>query len=424
MLGVHALIPEDTTDLIDLFQAADDQTFQVQLQRNTKLQVLIQGVKVGQERPRGRAAGVLYEHGRFDFKEALPVEVAADAGDDPGSADEGLANFRIHDQVGITLAVAKVRICHAVIFLRQRTKGLRKQRDVLDMHRDLTGLGLEDITADADDIAHVVFPEVGKLGLRNRVLAHIELDLALAILDVAEDGFAHAAFGHDASGNADLLVLVVFKGVFDPGRGRVALKSRLTERIASRFLKLGQFVAANLQQLGHLLGSGFFYFFHGHSSGILNGENFQPDLTRGRGNCHGIARTVTDQALADRRVVGDSALAGIGLLRADDFILIFKLIVQVPDSHKAAKRNRIFREIVIHVVHDFGMFDQVLILGNTGIQLALLGFCLVVLAVLGQVAEASGFLDLFGDFLFTDGLHVVELFFKLVQALLAHFVTV
>ena len=63
------------------------------------------------------------------------------------------------------------------------------------------------------------------------------------------------------------------------------------------------------------------------------------------------------------------------------------------------------------------MEQNVLQLGNAGVELALLVFRLVIFAVLGQVAEGTGFLDQFGHFLLADGLQIGELLFQFFQAL-------
>src|SRR5699024_7546776 len=47
VFGVHTLVAENTTDLIYLVKAADDQTFQMQLQRDAQVHVDVQGVVMG-----------------------------------------------------------------------------------------------------------------------------------------------------------------------------------------------------------------------------------------------------------------------------------------------------------------------------------------------------------------------------------------
>ena len=67
------------------------------------------------------------------------------------------------------------------------------------------------------------------------------------------------------------------------------------------------------------------------------------------------------------------------------------------------------------------MEQDILQLGNAGIQLALLVFGLVVFAVLAQVTEAASLFDLIGNLIGTGGLAVIQLAFQLVIPLLAHF---
>ena len=67
------------------------------------------------------------------------------------------------------------------------------------------------------------------------------------------------------------------------------------------------------------------------------------------------------------------------------------------------------------------MEQDVLQLGNAGVELALLVFGLVILAVFRQVTEASGLLDELCDLVGTGGLAVIQLLFQLVVPLLTHF---
>ena len=78
MSGVQSLVTEYTADLIDALQAADDQSLQIQLQRDTKLQILVQCVKMCLKRTRCRTAGVCHQHGGLYFHKALSVQVTAD----------------------------------------------------------------------------------------------------------------------------------------------------------------------------------------------------------------------------------------------------------------------------------------------------------------------------------------------------------
>ena len=78
---VHALVAEDPADLIDALQAADDQSFEIQLERNAELEVLVKRVGMRDERTRRGAACIGDEHGRLDLDKALCVEKTADRAD-------------------------------------------------------------------------------------------------------------------------------------------------------------------------------------------------------------------------------------------------------------------------------------------------------------------------------------------------------
>ena len=59
---VSALVAEDPADLVDPLDAADDQPLQVQLQRDAQVQVQVEGIDMGGERPRVRAAVQRLQH--------------------------------------------------------------------------------------------------------------------------------------------------------------------------------------------------------------------------------------------------------------------------------------------------------------------------------------------------------------------------
>ena len=123
VLHVEAFISEDAADLVDSLKSADDQSLQVELQGNAELLVLVERIKMRDERTRGRAARVVDKHRRLDFHEIPRVEIAADAGNDLRPLDEGRLDLRVHDEVDISLAVADVRVRQAVELLRKNLQG-------------------------------------------------------------------------------------------------------------------------------------------------------------------------------------------------------------------------------------------------------------------------------------------------------------
>ena len=205
---------------------------------------------VRNERTRRRAAGDGAEHGGLDLHEAQAVQIAAQVGHEPAADLEIALALGVHDQIHVALAVAQLHIRHAVEFLRQRAQGLAEQRDLLHMDGDLPRLGLERIAAHTDDVADVILAEIGKLLLADGVLADVELDLAAVILNVAENGLAHATLGHDAAGSLQRFTVVGLEIVLDVGRIGAARKARLREGVAPGVLQCLELVAAHLKDLG------------------------------------------------------------------------------------------------------------------------------------------------------------------------------
>ena len=250
VLGVHALVAEDAADLVHALNTADNQALEVQLGRDAHIHINIERVVVRDERARRRAAGDGAEHGGLDLHEAQTVQIAAQVGHELAADLEIALALGVHDEIHVALAVAQLRVRHAVELLRQRAQGLAEQRDLLHVDGDLPGLGLEGVTAHADDIADVILTEIGKLLLRHGVLADVELDLAAVVLNVAEDGLAHAALGHDAAGGLQRFAVIGLEIVLDVSRIGTALEARLHKGVASGILQRLELVAADLKDLG------------------------------------------------------------------------------------------------------------------------------------------------------------------------------
>ncbi len=251
--GVKALIAENTADLIDALEAADDQALEVEFQGNAEFEVLVESVKVGLEGAGCRTAGVGDQHGSLDFHEVALCKEAADACDDLGTLDEDITGCVAHDQVDIALAITCVGILQAVELLRQGSQGLGQQGQFFGMDGNLAGLGLENKALDADDIADIHLLETLVGILTDLVACDIDLDAAVPVLDVAERGLAHDALEHHAAGDGDILALKFFEIVFDLGSvvGLVVFYDH--KGIIARSLQLCQLIAADLLQLRHVL---------------------------------------------------------------------------------------------------------------------------------------------------------------------------
>ncbi len=68
---------------------------------------------------------------------------------------EGLTRFIVGNQVQVTLTVTRFLILQAVEFVRQRAQSFSQQTQLGAVDRELTGFGLEQLTAGGDDVAEV-----------------------------------------------------------------------------------------------------------------------------------------------------------------------------------------------------------------------------------------------------------------------------
>src|SRR5699024_4947844 len=84
---IQTFVAEHTADLIYFLKTTHDQSFQVQLQGNAELQILVQRVEVSLERSRRSPSGICHEHRSLDFHKSFSVQVFADRADDPGTLD-------------------------------------------------------------------------------------------------------------------------------------------------------------------------------------------------------------------------------------------------------------------------------------------------------------------------------------------------
>jgi hypothetical protein len=257
-----ALVAEVATDLVHPLIAADQQPFQIQLERDAQVKLLLELVVVGGERPRRRAAVKRLQDGRLDFQEAVVVHEAAQGADQSRSRAEDVAHLRIDGQVGVALAVALFLVGEGAIahelpidFLllghRQRADGLAEQFPGADVEADLAGAGAEHLARGLHEVAQVE----QLLELVVPLLTHVvapqeELQAAGLVGHVGEDGLAHVAHAEQpaADGDGDGLALRRgFKGGQGGGRGVAALGAQGVG-INARLAQTGQLLQALLFQ--------------------------------------------------------------------------------------------------------------------------------------------------------------------------------
>ncbi len=77
VLERDALVAEVAPDLVDLFEVADQQAFEIKFERDAKIHILVEFVVMRNKGTRRRAAVQRLEDGRLHFEETLLVEKRA-----------------------------------------------------------------------------------------------------------------------------------------------------------------------------------------------------------------------------------------------------------------------------------------------------------------------------------------------------------
>ena len=425
VLGVHALVAEDAPDLVYAVHAAHDQPLERKLGGNAHIHINIERIVVRDKRARGSAAGDGVEHRRFDLDIAHIIQIIPQMLDELRADDEVALDLGVHDQVDITLTIAGLLVGQAVELLGQRQQGFGQERDRLRAHGHFAALGAEDLALDADDIADVIFLEAVVRGLVHLILAGVELDAAGLVLQIAEGDLAHAALGHETARDGDGFALHLVKMVLDLLCGRGADEAGDGKRVHPLGLQLRELFAADLDLVAEAdLRSRVLlipvFLFHivplicFCDSLLFDRQDLVLEHANGRFDIDDIADLMAEQRLAERRVVGDAALHGVGLLRADDGVELLVTGLHILNLDGAAEADLAFG--VLGLVDDDGVGKDVLDLGDAAVELGLLVLGLVVFAVFGKVAEGARLLDLLGYFLLTRRLQIKKFLLQLFEA--------
>ena len=104
-----------------------------------------------------------------------------------------------------------------------------------------------------------------------------------------------------------------------------------------------------------------------------------------------LALLAAEQGLADRALVGEAVVLRVGLGRADDRVLAGGLALGVLERHPGADRDRLGRDVL--GVDHAGVAQLLLERLDAVLELGLLVLGVVVLRVLGDVAELARLLD-------------------------------
>ena len=116
---IKTFVTEYSSDLIYSFQTTNDQSLQVKFQRDTELQIFVQGVEMCLERSCSCSSGILYKHRSLYFHKAFISKIFTDCSKDLGTFNKGILYFRVHDQIHISLTITSICVCQSMELLRK-----------------------------------------------------------------------------------------------------------------------------------------------------------------------------------------------------------------------------------------------------------------------------------------------------------------
>src|SRR5262249_41636943 len=152
------------------------------------------------ERPCEGPASDRLHHRRLDLEEPAGGEEGAETLEQSRALSKHLARLGIGDEVEIALPVAALDVLEAVPFLGRRLQRLGEIPHARRGDRELVGLGAEEASLDADDVAEVELAEaLPRLVADGRTL-DVELKSAGGVLEMRERRLAEVADRDESSG--------------------------------------------------------------------------------------------------------------------------------------------------------------------------------------------------------------------------------
>ena len=229
-----ALVAEDPTDLEHSLHAADDQPLEVQLERDAQVQLHVEGVVVGDERPGVGAAGLEVQHRCLDLDEAFGLQRATEAGDDLVTDPERPARLFVDDEIGVALAKPRVGVGEPVPLVGHRPDRLRQQLDAIDLDAELALAGGHHGALCTQPITEIELAEGGETLVADHALRDEQLHLAAAIDQGGEDQLALLAAQHHPAGDGDSLVGLGARPERTVGRAQLFERVRAIEAVRIR----------------------------------------------------------------------------------------------------------------------------------------------------------------------------------------------
>ena len=186
------------------------------------------------------STGLRLQDGRFDFKEATPIEPAPHGADQHSPTPEGFPGLGRHNQIEVALAVALLDIRQTMPLIGEGLEGLAEHGPAGHLDRQFTAIGTFETAVHADPIPRV--HQGGQLAENLRVIGmgrlqagpiQIELDAAAFVGQGEKSQLAHHPPGHHPTRHRHRIghfLAVGQVGVFDLQAG-VAVAGLKTEGI-------------------------------------------------------------------------------------------------------------------------------------------------------------------------------------------------
>ena len=150
-----AFVAEIAVDLEDLGEAADEQPLEVEFRRDPHVEIDAERVVLGDKRTRGGPAREGLHHGRLDLGEFARLEKAADFADDFAAEQEHATGLLADDEIDVALAITLLHIGEAVPLARNGPERLRENFQIGKTDCLFAGLGGEERSFPADEIAEI-----------------------------------------------------------------------------------------------------------------------------------------------------------------------------------------------------------------------------------------------------------------------------
>ncbi len=241
MCRIRALVAEVAIQLEDLVETADDAALEEQFRRDTQVEIRVQGIGMGDERPRGGATGQRLQHGGLDLEEPAALEGRPDGTHDGDAGPGDIAGGRPHDQVHVALPHPGFLV-HLLVRHRQRAQRLGGHQPGVTQHRQLPAPRTDHLAVHEHDVTEV---DVGLPGLEC-LLAHAgeadhHLQLgAVAVLQRGETQLARVAGEHDPAGDAHVDTGLGVRCQLGIRGADLGQRVRARHRHRVRFATLGQ----------------------------------------------------------------------------------------------------------------------------------------------------------------------------------------